>query len=155
MFDYPLPGERFRTLSNIWQQKFARPGPATLALPERGRTGVNSLRRIFAGARHVSRRKNNKWDVPKKASTSQLTRAQGASQIQPLSVPGVCNIFSYANVVLRALTYRTSLTFCICFKSCHWFSIVTFSAPRLGACGGRAVNALSPGLAKGREAEIN
>lgn len=64
-FNYPLPSERFRTLSNVRQQKFARSGPDALPLPDDSRIGVNSLRRMFAGA--PERRDGSSSRLPNKA----------------------------------------------------------------------------------------
>jgi len=47
------------------------------------------------------------------------------------------------------------LDFCVSFESWHWSSIDPLSTPGLGAYGNRAVNALPPALATGREDDIN
>ena len=47
------------------------------------------------------------------------------------------------------------MAFCVSFELWHWSSIDPSSTPGLGACGDRAVNALPPALATGREDDIN
>jgi len=47
------------------------------------------------------------------------------------------------------------LAFCVSFESWHCSSIDPLSTPGIGARGDRAVNALPPALATGREDDIN